>query len=376
VVLVTDRQSYGITSRQWTDQGYLRVPGRVARTGIQQYLASELQLNDRKPNEIVNVYRPPEEVFSADSLKSYEDVDVTDDHPGELVSADSYKSVAVGHTTDAARPEDDRYVVVDLIVKDKNAIQAVEDGKVSLSAGYEAQYDYAPGVTEDGEEYDFVQRNIRINHVALVDKARAGERATLFDQSATERSHTMATVTIDGKSVTVGDDATAQLVQQSLDAANKSYKDMEAKAKEYEDEAAKLREEMEGMKAEKDAAIEERDKAKQAASDEAIAERIKAVSDAHSSAVKIAGEDFTCDSTDVATIQRKALEKARPSVAWADKSDAYVKAAWDLEMERSTEDRAAESHRTFGQDMAGLHSNDKAPEGTQAYNQFLSGGKH
>src|SRR5690625_5711029 len=58
-VLVHDRISYALTSRTITDEGYLLAPAYVARTGVQQYLASELELTDRNPNEIINVYRPP-----------------------------------------------------------------------------------------------------------------------------------------------------------------------------------------------------------------------------------------------------------------------------------------------------------------------------
>lgn len=39
---VFDRAGYRITQREYTDEGFLKVPGRVARTGIQEYLAREL----------------------------------------------------------------------------------------------------------------------------------------------------------------------------------------------------------------------------------------------------------------------------------------------------------------------------------------------
>jgi len=378
-VTVVDRAGYGITHREFTDEGYLRVPGRVARAGVQHYKAKELGLEDRKPDALVGVYRPPEEVFSYESLQSYADADVTDDHPKSLVDPKTFKDVAVGHTSSPGRQEGD-YVIVDLLVKDADAIQAVQDGKVALSAGYEAQYDSAPGEAQDGELYEFVQRNIKINHVALVDRARAGPDARLFDND--NGGPAMGTkVTLDGgKTVEVADDATAQLIQSTLDAKQKSYEDMEAKAKEYEDEAAKLRDQMEKEKAEKDQAIEDRDKAKQAASDEAIAERVKAVTDAQGKAEKIAGGDFTCDSMDVPTIQREALKKARPTIDWDDKPDAYVAAAWDMEVERINENPAGGTHDRLGEDLKHLYSQDGQPNaGREAYSQFLAGqtgGKH
>lgn len=372
-VTVTDRQSYQITQREITDQGYLRVPGKVARTGIQQYLASELQLTDREPDEVINVYRPPEEVFSPDSLGTYEDVDVTDDHPSALVDAKSYKSVAVGHTTNPARQEGE-YVVADMIIKDQKAIDAIQAGKANLSAGYEAEYHYEPGTTADGEPYEFVQRNIRINHIALVDRARAGQEAKLYDHKP-KRGQPMATVTLDGQTVEVEDKSTAQLIQRAFDEGQKSYKDMEAKAKEMEDEAAGLRKEMEKMKAESDSKDEEMEKLKKESSDAAIGERIKAISEVKDAALKVAGPKFSCDSLDILTIKREALAKARPTVDWAQKSEHYVSAAWDMAVEAADSDPAAVSHARFADDLKKHYTGDNGqPVGDAAYQKFLSGG--
>lgn len=373
-ILVTDRQSYEITRREFTDQGYLRVPGRVARTGIQHYLAKELQLTDRKPDEVVAVYRPPEEVFSPDSLATYKDVDATDDHPLKLVDAKSFKKVAVGHTTDAAKQEAD-FVVVDLIFKDQSAIDAIQSGKCSLSAGYEAEYHYEPGTTADGEPYEFVQRNIRINHIALVDRARAGQEAKLYDHKP--RGKVMATVTLDGQTVEVEDKSTAQLIQRAFDEQGKSVKEMEAKAKEMEDEAAGIRKELEEAKASSDAKDEELEKAKKESSDSAIAERIKGISEVKDAALKVAGPKFSCDSLDPLAIKREALKVSRPTVDWAEKSEHYVQAAWDMAVESADSDPVKASHDRLGDDLKKHYIGDNGTmKGTEAYSQFLSGGKH
>lgn len=59
----------------------------VARTGTQEYLARELQL-DGDPERIIPVRREPEEVFSPAALASFEGCAVTDGHPPENVTAD------------------------------------------------------------------------------------------------------------------------------------------------------------------------------------------------------------------------------------------------------------------------------------------------
>ena len=58
------------SERTYTDEGFLVVPARISRTGIQEYLAVEMGLTDRDPNDIIRVYRPEEEVFSDLSLSS------------------------------------------------------------------------------------------------------------------------------------------------------------------------------------------------------------------------------------------------------------------------------------------------------------------
>jgi len=263
--------------------------------------------------------------------------------------------------------------VAPLIIKDAEAIKAVENGKASLSAGYEAEYHHEPGHTADGTPYEFVQRNIRINHVALVDRARAGAEAKLLDHASTG-GQSMATVTVDGRTVEVADNATAQLIQSAFDASNQSYKDMEKKAKEMEDEAARLREEMDKMQAEKDSANEELEKAKQAASDEAIAERIKSVQQTRDTAAKIVGGEFTSDSVDPMQIKREALGKTRPTIDWSDKSDAYVTAAWDMAVEQAQQEPAKPSHDRLANDLRNLHTGDtEVADGTKAYSKFLSG---
>jgi hypothetical protein len=300
----------------------LRVPGFTARIGVQDYLASELGLTDRPPNQIVRVMRPPESVFDVESLASYDGADVTNDHPSELVSPTTFKNTVVG-TVRTVGVQDGDYVKAELIIKDADAIRAVESGKVQLSAGYTSVYDEAP----EGADYDFIQRDIKINHVALVTAARAGHQAKLFDNNGVKP---MKKVTLDsGKTVEVQDEATATLLTDTFDRLTKRAMDAEAKADKAE--------------AEKDAKDEELEKAKKASSDEAIKQRVETVTRAALDAKKVAGKDFTCDSMNEIDIKRASLAVKFPKRAWADKPTEYVKAAFDIEMEKEeTEDEDSE----------------------------------
>ena len=315
---VFDRQSYRITHREYTDEGFLRVPGRVARTGIQEYLARELGM-DGDQMRVIRVYRPADEVFADASLASYESADVTNTHPPQLVTADTYKQHAVGIVRSKGRKEGE-FVVVDMIVKDARAIKDIESGKCELSAGYTAIYDEAPGVTEDGEAYDFIQRDIRINHVAIVERARAGAQARVFDHTPENIPMTVKVTLDSGRSVEVQDEATAALLSDAFERLNKQVTDAQADA--------------EKAKATADAANEQLEEARKASSDEAIKARVTSIATALTLARKVAGPDFTSDSLDEVEIKREAMMVARPSRNWIDAKPAYVEAAIDMAAEK------------------------------------------
>jgi len=322
-ITINDRKSFALDSQRiYTDEGFLRVPGKAARTGIQDYLACELGLKDRDPNSIVKVYRPADEVFKDESLATYLGADVTNDHPSSLVNADTYRNTSVGVVTSVGRQEND-FVVVDMVIKHKDAIKAVESGKCELSAGYTAIYDDTPGMTLDGEAYDFRQTSIKINHVAIVDRARAGMMARIFDEKT--GGNMPVNITLDsGRVIDVADAANAQLVADAFDRSEKRVKDAEA----ARDTAQALY----------DSAQEQITELQQKCSDEAIKARVEQLARVTTLARKVAGDAFTCDSMDHVEIMRSALTAKLPTRDWASKSAAYVEAAFDQASEKEDEE--------------------------------------
>lgn len=317
-ITINDRQTYAINSqRVYTGEGFLRVPGYASRTGIQTYLASELGLPG-DPNRLVNVYRPPEEVFADESLNTFLGIDITDDHPSTLVNKDNYRSLTVGVVTSKGRQEND-HVVVDLLIKDKDAIRKVESGKSELSVGYTAIYDSVEG----NPEYEFVQRAIRCNHLAICQRGRAGT-ARIFDNE-TGGSRMPVNITLDsGRVIDVADAANAQLVADAFDRHEQRVKTAEADR----DTAQALY----------DAAQEQIKELKQKCSDEAIKARVAEIARVTAQARKVAGDAFTCDSLDIVEIMRAAMTVKRPSRDWSADSATYVQVAFDAEAEKEDED--------------------------------------
>ena len=160
-----------------TPEGFLichDVP--IARTGTQIYLADEVPIEAGAGGQ-VQVHRRENEVFRPETLASFEGKPVTIDHPDDWVTPENWKALAVGVVQNVRRGEglDQDLLIADLLITDAEAIELVRKGLRQVSCGYDADY-----VQETpGNGY---QRNIVGNHVALVDRGRAGPRCAIQDK--------------------------------------------------------------------------------------------------------------------------------------------------------------------------------------------------
>ena len=254
-----------------TNDGFLLCEGvPIARIGELLYAAGEVP-GEPGRDGIIRIERTPEEVFRPETLASFEGKPVTMDHPAEFVTPDTWRQLAVGITQNVRRGEglDADYVVADLLITDRAAIEAVRfDAKAldksplrEVSCGYDADYEqFEPGRG--------VQRNIIGNHVALVERGRCGPRCAIGDKESDmskkkstwdriraafkskdeaaleEALEDAETSDADGdddndkdadKSAKTGDSATLGKILKTLDALNKRVGDMEAAAKEKEE---------------------------------------------------------------------------------------------------------------------------------------------
>lgn len=154
----------------------------IARTGVYKYLASELGLMD-DPNKVVDVNRTDEEVFDPATIASFEGKAFTDTHPMEDVTVDNWAMYSKGELTNVRRGkgQDSDKLVADILVRDPVVINEImSNTKREVSAGYECEY-----VEEGGKIY---QKNIRGNHVALVQAGRAGSTVRIKD-SEMQKKH-------------------------------------------------------------------------------------------------------------------------------------------------------------------------------------------
>ena len=173
-----DAGSVGTVER--TDQGYLRAPATITKTGVFAY---------RLPGgKVRRELRLPDEVFREDTLASFGLSPLTNGHPPVMLNARNTARYQVGSVVEPRR--DGNHVEAYVQITDADAIEAAEAGRRQLSCGYHCDLEPGAGVTSgiegvpDGLHYDAIQRNIRGNHVALTDQGRCGKSVQLRLDSA------------------------------------------------------------------------------------------------------------------------------------------------------------------------------------------------
>lgn len=209
-ILTSER--IGLT-QELTGEGYLlckAVP--IARTGDMLYADGEVPVASARDG-LVTISRDDSDLFDGDTIASFEGKPVTDDHPDDWVDPKNWRDLAVGITYNVRRGvgTQNNLLLADLLITRDDAIQNVMDGKREVSCGYDADY-------QQIAEGRGVQRNIRGNHVALVDKGRCGARCAIGDSDMTAK-----TLGILSKHLGFLDKAllqkTAKVVDKSLDSA-------------------------------------------------------------------------------------------------------------------------------------------------------------
>lgn len=163
------------SNRYFDDNGYLVIKNnKIAKAGVFEYLGREI--SDKLPaGEIYKVFRPWEELKK--TAKDFEGMPVKFGH--EWVDP-SKRDLKIGSISGEVKAEEP-YLTADIKIYDKGAIEAVTgEGIVDLSPGYSAKYTAEAG-EYNGEKYDFMQRDIKYNHLAVVDNGRSGKDVKISD---------------------------------------------------------------------------------------------------------------------------------------------------------------------------------------------------
>lgn len=157
--------------------GRLRFDAHLTRTGVFEYV--------EPGGGIRREYRPPREVFDRASLSAFEGVVVTNEHPSEMITLGNASRFRVGQVGESVRRDGD-HVAGTLYVDDPVTIDQMQRShrpKSQVSVGYHVELDETPGVSPEGDRYDAVQRQILPNHVAIVERGRAGTAHVRMDSA-------------------------------------------------------------------------------------------------------------------------------------------------------------------------------------------------
>lgn len=323
------------------DDGFLNITAcPIAKPGVFPYRFSD-------GSELMEA-KLPDDIFSPETVQSANSKPITNDHPSETVKPSNYKKYAVGMTHNDAQ-SDGRHLKVSMTVADQQTLDQIRDGKHELSIGFLANVDEKPGEYQ-GAHYDAAQKNIKINHIAIVDRGRAGHDVNLFGDSAEmvqddkkqNGGSEMTKLMLDsGDTIELESDAAdkvqAQLKaykQQITDAkeqaktSKEAAEESEKKAKSAKDDKDKAEEKATKAKAEADAEKAKAKKAKEDAAD-SIQEAVKTRLSLEKKAKKVLGDSYDFESKDDKQIKIDAIKKLNDSFDEKDKDDVYINTYFD-----------------------------------------------
>lgn len=290
----------------------------------------------------------PQDLLADSTIDSANSKAITNDHPSELVNAKNFKQYGKGFTADNAH-SDGNNVRVDMTIVDPDLIKAIKDGKQELSIGFMTEVAPQPGDFQ-GMHYDSMQRNIEINHVAVVERGRAGhsvritgDSAMMTDQKNKGGNKQMETtkVMLDGANVTIAaeDADTATKANSSLASLKQQFaaeqakvKDLQAQIEKAGGSAADNKKAADSAQAKADALDAENKKLKaqvEKFKGDSIDKLVESKMALLEQAKPLVGDSFDFKGKSGKDIKIAAIKAQNDSFDETDKSDDYINAYYD-----------------------------------------------
>lgn len=170
------------SARTVDENGFLHVrASHITKATVNPYRGAEVpdwREHGLDPDKVYYAFRDPEELKK--SLPTWGGLPLQFEHHPEGADEKEARFTRVG-TVGTDVKWNAPYIDAPLTIWEQDAIDAIKDGQCrELSCAYMYEPDFTPG-TYQGEHYDFVMRQIRGNHVALVPEGRAGRDVIVAD---------------------------------------------------------------------------------------------------------------------------------------------------------------------------------------------------
>ena len=354
-----------------TPEGFLKGVASVTNIGVFRYIKAD--------GSVMYELRHPDDVFDEESLNSLKMKPVTNDHPPVVITAENVKDYQVGNTGNYVAGWDNIHLTADLVIQDKNAVMDVMGGKRELSCGYNCEVIEESG-TWLGVDYTHRQKNIRYNHVALVDRARAGEsaRIRLDSEDAIMDIDTTASA-VDTKNKEEAQVANLRTIQidsvdyeadenviKALKAAEAKVDSLGADVKKAQEKATSVEAEKDALQAKLDSAEKKVKELEEAKVDEAQINELVNARVALLNSAKEAGVEVKADMSEM-DVRKAVINKVYPDTKLDDKSEAYIMARFDCAMEDLPKEKDADaSVRQANADTAPVEKQDSADDARKA----------
>ena len=313
------------------DSKFLTASVVLARTGVQYYYGYELGIDDRTLDKI-GVYRSPEEVFNSESMQSYINLPVVDDHPVGIVSTDDIKKLQKGSVSEIKR--EGQLLKGIITITDEEQISKIKNGKSEVSLGYKQKLLPLIG-SDSGESYEFIQTRIKGNHLAIVDAGRCGAACKLTLDHKNKGDNAMIKITLDGITFKVEDEQLAQAIEKTITMHDEETKELKKKLDAEEELKKKAEKEKEDAEKEKEKAEGTKDALKKTIlNDEAINKLVAKRADLLVVAKAILGDSMPECSDCPKEIQAAVIEKVLGIKDVSDKSVDALQAMYEVAVKK------------------------------------------
>lgn len=154
----------------------------ISKEGVFPYLGKQIS-PELEPDKIYMVYRPASELTSEETIESFNGVPFIDEHEMIGEGFTKYDDRPAGGVLFNVKANGG-ILTGDFKIYSEELQEEISNGKKELSLGYLCDYELTKGVW-NGQRYDAIQKNIRGNHVALVNHGRMGSDVRVYDRAIT-----------------------------------------------------------------------------------------------------------------------------------------------------------------------------------------------